>query len=218
MHNNINICILKEEVVMSDGRKIIVMEIPGRIDALVNKKRCLPADYIPKDLVNVDVLYKVARPESKMLRKEASDALTKLFKSAKSGGFELWAISGYRSYERQTFLFNNFVRKHGEEEANRFSARPGQSEHQTGLAMDVSTANLNYSLIEELGETSEGRWLADNAHKYGFIIRYPLGTEHITGYQYEPWHIRYLGEKLAAEVFKNKLTYDEYFEIINIKS
>ena len=197
---------------MNNSSKIIIIENPERIDALVNKKRSLPADYIPKDLVNIDVLHKVEKPESKMLRKEASDALTKLFEAAKANGYEFWAVSGYRSYNRQVYLFNNYAKNHGEEEANRFSARPGQSEHQTGLTMDVSIARLNYDLVEELGETPEGKWLAGNAYKYGFIIRYPKGAEHITGYQYEPWHIRYLGMDLAAKVSESKLTYDEYCE------
>lgn len=197
---------------MNMGSKIIIIESPERIDALVNKKRSLPADYIPYDLVDVEVLHKVEKPESKMLRKEASDALTELFTDAKTNGFELWAVSGYRSYDRQVYLFNNYAKNHGEEQANRFSARPGQSEHQTGLTMDVSIESLDYELVEELGETPEGKWLADNAHKFGFIIRYPKGTEHITGYQYEPWHIRYLGKDLASKVFESKLTYDEYCE------
>lgn len=192
--------------------KIIIIESPEIIDVLVNKKRSLPDNYIPNDLVDVEVLHKVEKPESKMLRKEASDALSKLFTDAKSKGFEFWAVSGYRSYDRQVYLFNNYAKKHGEEQANRFSAKPGQSEHQTGLTMDVSIESLNYDLVEELGETPEGKWLAGNAHKFGFIIRYPKGTEHITGYQYEPWHIRYLGKELATKVFESKLTYDEYCE------
>jgi D-alanyl-D-alanine carboxypeptidase len=197
---------------MNMDSKISIIESPEKIDALVNKKRSLPADYIPNDLIDVEVLHKVEKPESKMLRKEASDALTQLFQDAKTNGFEFWAVSGYRSFNRQVYLFNNYAKNHGEEEANRFSARPGQSEHQTGLTMDVSIVSLDYELVEELGETPEGKWLADNAHKFGFIIRYPKGTEHITGYQYEPWHIRYLGKDLASKVFESKLTYDEYCE------
>lgn len=197
---------------MNMDSKISIIESPEKIDALVNKKRSLPADYIPNDLIDVEVLHKVEKPESKMLRKEASDALTQLFQDAKTNGFEFWAVSGYRSFNRQVYLFNNYAKNHGEEEANRFSARPGQSEHQTGLTMDVSIVSLDYELVEELGETPEGKWLADNAHKFGFIIRYPKGTEHITGYQYEPWHIRYLGKDLALKVFESKLTYDEYCE------
>ena len=197
---------------MNNNSKIIIIKNPERIDALVNKERSLSADYVPKDLINVDVLNKVEKTESKMLRKEASNALTELFADAKTYGFEFWAVSGYRSYARQVYLFNNYAKNHGEEEANRFSARPGQSEHQTGLTMDVSIESLDYELVEKLGETPEGKWLADNAHKYGFIIRYPKGTEHITGYQYEPWHIRYLGKDLASKVFDSKFTYDEYCE------
>ncbi|NLJ58412.1 MAG: M15 family metallopeptidase [Tissierellia bacterium] len=189
----------------------IIIKNPERIDVLVNKKRSLPANYIPTDLVNIEVLHKVEKAESKMLRKEAAAALTELFVVAKLGGFEFWAISGFRSYDRQLYLFKEYAKKHGEEKANRFSARPGQSEHQTGLTMDVSIPSLDYKLVEKLGETPEGKWLAYNAHIYGFIIRYPKGTEHITGYQYEPWHIRYLGKNLARKVFESKLTYDEYY-------
>ena len=202
-----------------DNKKVYIIKNPERIDALVNKKRNLPADYVPNILVNVDVLnhnMEVGEPRPIMLRKEASDALTELFNDARAKNFEFWAVSGYRSYERQDYIFNYRVSNHGEEQANRFSARPGQSEHQTGLTMDVSIASLDYKLVKELGETPEGKWLADNAHKFGFIIRYPKGTEHITGYQYEPWHIRYLGKDLATKVFESKLTYDEYCEKENM--
>lgn len=197
---------------MSDKTKIIIIENPEAIDALVNKERSLPSDYIPNDLVDITVLHKTEKPESKMLRKEASAALSELFENAMKNNFKFIAVSGYRSYSRQVYLFNNYAKNHGEEEANRFSARPGQSEHQTGLTMDVSIESLNFKLVEELGETPEGKWLAENAHKYGFIIRYPKGTEHITGYQYEPWHIRYLGKDLAAKVYESNLTYDEYYK------
>lgn len=197
---------------MSDKTKIIIIENPEAIDALVNKERSLPSDYIPNDLVDITVLHKTEKPESKMLRKEASAALSELFENGMKNNFKFIAVSGYRSHSRQVYLFNNYAKNHGEEEANRFSARPGQSEHQTGLTMDVSIESLNFKLVEELGETPEGKWLAENAHKYGFIIRYPKGREHITGYQYEPWHIRYLGKDLAAKVYESNLTYDEYYK------
>ncbi len=201
---------------MSKNKEILIIENPERIDALVNKKRSLPSDYIPGDLVVVNTLHKVHNDEAKMLRKEAADALEELFNDAKTHGYEFWATSGYRSYDRQVSIFTNYSKEHGEEQANRFSARPGQSEHQTGLTMDVSLASLDYKLTEDLGETVEGKWLADNGHKHGFIIRYQKGTEPITGYKYEPWHIRYLGKDLATKVFESKLTYDEYCEKENM--
>lgn len=197
------------------SNNIYTIKDAGKIDVLVNKKRNLPANYIPADLVNVEVLnynVEVGEPKPVLLRKEASDALTALFNGAKLKGFEFWAVSGFRSYERQVYIFNYKAKIHGEEQANRFSARPGQSEHQTGLTMDVSLESLDYKLLEELGETPEGIWLASNAHNYGFIVRYQKGKEHITGYKYEPWHIRYLGKELAAKVYDSKLTYDEYCE------
>lgn len=128
-------------------------------------------------------------------------------------GIELAAVSGFRSYERQAAIFANAVQRKGEVEANRVSARPGQSEHQTGLAMDVSSASVGYALVEAFGETVEGKWLAQNAPKYGFIIRYPKGKEHITGYRYEPWHLRYVGVEHAMKISQRGLTLEEYLNV-----
>ena len=117
-------------------------------------------------------------------------------------------ISGYRSYSRQQTLYNNYVKRDGKKEADRYSARAGHSEHQTGLAFDVN------SLEQSFGETKAGKWLSDNCYKYGFILRYPKGKEDITGYMYEPWHFRYLGTK-AAELYNNGnwITLEEYLGI-----
>lgn len=112
-------------------------------------------------------------------------------------------ISGYRSYDYQTSLYNNYVAIDGEDAANRYSAKPGYSEHQTGLAFDIG--ELNY----QFGETPAGIWLAQHAHEYGFIIRYPQGKENVTGYMYEPWHVRYLGDQ-ASSVYASGLTLEEY--------
>jgi D-alanyl-D-alanine carboxypeptidase len=183
---------------------------PDSIKVLVNKQFALPEDYAPDDLVTVEVPTVLENPEIRQLREVASEALTDMFAAAEEDGIILYARSGYRSYQTQVELFNNYVSNHGEEAANRYSARPGESEHQTGLAMDVTSESVNYQLTEAFGETAEGQWVEENAHDFGYIIRYLEGEEEVTGYQYEPWHLRYLGEELAADVAESGLTYEEY--------
>ena len=119
-------------------------------------------------------------------------------------------MSGFRSYERQKDVFAQNVKKLGEETARRVSATPGQSEHQTGLAMDVTSPEIDFKLTTEFEKTREGKWVLENAHKYGFIIRYPKGKEAITGYDYEPWHLRYVGKEHAAYMKEHNLTLEEY--------
>lgn len=183
---------------------------PDSIKVLVNKQYALPEDYAPDDLVTVEVPTVLENPEIRQLREVASEALTDMFAAAEEDGIILYARSGYRSYQTQVELFNNYVSNHGEEAANRYSARPGESEHQTGLAMDVTSESVNYQLTEAFGETPEGQWVEENAHDFGYIIRYLEGEEEVTGYQYEPWHLRYLGKELAADVAESGLTYEEY--------
>ncbi|TVP91855.1 MAG: D-alanyl-D-alanine carboxypeptidase family protein [Alkalibacterium sp.] len=183
---------------------------PDSVKVLVNKQYALPEDYAPEDLVTVEVPTVLENPEIRQLREVASDALTEMFAAAEEEGIILHARSGYRSYQTQVQLFNSYVENHGEEAANRYSARPGESEHQTGLAMDVTSESANYQLSEEFGSTPEGIWVEENAHEFGFVIRYPEGTEDITGYQYEPWHLRYFGEELALDIYESGLTYEEY--------
>jgi len=149
------------------------------------------------------------------MRKEAATALEKMFAEAKSAGIDLAAVSGYRSYGRQNTLFNAEVKRVGKERAVEAVAFPGSSEHQTGLTMDISSRSNNFNLNEEFETTKEGIWLRHNAHKYGFILRYPKGKEDITGYMYEPWHFRYVGVKAATEIYENDWTLEEYFE--NVK-
>ncbi|MGN0974130.1 MAG: D-alanyl-D-alanine carboxypeptidase family protein [Bacilli bacterium] len=156
---------------------------------IVNKKYSLPSDYNPG------------------LQKVAKDAYDRLAGDAKNNGYDIPLVSGFRSYETQKTIYNNYVSIYGEKETDTFSAKPGHSEHQTGLAMDVGKIDDDY------GDTREGIWLKENAHKYGFIIRYPKGKESITGYKYEPWHIRYLGEDLATKVYKSGLSLEEYLGI-----
>lgn len=182
---------------------------PSSIVVLVNKQYDL-GDYEPDDLVTVEVPTVLENPEVKQLRKEAADQLKEMFKFAEESGITLLARSGYRSYNTQTQLFESYASNHGEEAANKYSARPGESEHQTGLAMDITSESVNYQLTEAFGETSEGIWVSENAHEFGFIIRYLQGKEHITGYIYEPWHLRYVGEELATEIYESGLTFEEY--------
>ncbi len=183
------------------------------LEVVVNKERNLKETYAPSDLVKItDVPTLLASPEVNQLREPAAEALTKLFEAAMEEiKIQLHARSGYRSYRTQESTYNGYVKSYGQEEADKFSAKAGQSEHQTGLSMDISSESVNYLLNEEFGDTEEGIWVAENAHRFGFIIRYPKGKEDITGYQYEPWHIRYLGVDLATKVYESGLTLEQYF-------
>ncbi|WP_274365835.1 M15 family metallopeptidase [Paenibacillus thermotolerans] len=180
---------------------------------LVNKRFSLPSDYTPQELVVPDVPFSFdGYSPKKQLEKEAAHALEILFAAAKDEGLKLNAVSGYRSYGTQKAIFDRNAKRKGAKEANRTSAYPGQSEHQTGLAMDVSTDSIGNALEESFGETEEGMWLADNAMKYGFIIRYPKSKEEITGYKYEPWHLRYVGVEAATYLSEHELTLEEYHD------
>lgn len=180
------------------------------LQVLVNKQNSLAPDYVPDDLVTVDVPTVLSNPEVNQMRKEAAGALKAMFAAAEKAGCKLYARSGYRSYKTQQSLFSSYAAKNGEEAANRFSAKPGQSEHQTGLTMDVTSESVDRQLTEKFGETEEGKWVRENGHRYGFIIRYPQNKEAITEYKYEPWHIRYLGIELATKVYDSGLSYEEY--------
>jgi zinc D-Ala-D-Ala carboxypeptidase len=199
----------------ADGKNVI--QNPQNTLSLVNKIFGLPSDYIPSDLVRPIVQFSFGEEklEKSLMRKEAADALEKMFAGAKNDGIELAAVSGYRSYGRQDVLFNAEIKRVGKEKALEAVAMPGSSEHQTGLTMDISSRSNNFNLNEQFGTTKEGVWLAHNAHKFGFILRYPKGKEGITGYMYEPWHFRYVGIKAAEEIYQNKWTLEEYFE--NVK-
>lgn len=183
---------------------------------LVNKEYGLAEDFVPDNLVTVDVPTISEMLEVNQMNKVASDQLTQLFDAAKRAGHDLYALSGYRSYQTQDTLYNNYVAQHGQEAASKFSAQPGHSEHQTGLAMDVTSAAVNYELSQAFGETEEGKWIAENAFRFGFILRYLQGKEHITGYMYEPWHFRYVGKEMAQLLHERELTYEEYLAELGI--
>lgn len=185
---------------------------PAAIDALINREYHLPSDYEPENLVIPDVAFPFeGEPQKKYMKEEAAVQLENMFAEAEEEEIELSAVSGYRSYDRQESIFAANAEEDGEEEANKYSARAGESEHQSGLAMDVSTASVGYSLTTDLGDTEEGEWLEENAHEYGFVIRYPEDKTDITGYQYEPWHVRYVGEGLAGTLHENDWVMEEYY-------
>ncbi len=174
---------------------------------LVNKSHPLPEDYVPDDLVKVNVKFnKTATDEEKMMRKEAAFALEKMFMAAERDKIELYGVNGYRSYDTQKQLYDDDSRTKGYSYSEQYDAKPGTSEHQTGLAMDVT--NSRYST--NFGETVEGKWLKNNCYKYGFIIRYPIGMENITGYAYEPWHVRYVGVKAAEDIHSRGIVLEQY--------
>jgi zinc D-Ala-D-Ala carboxypeptidase len=202
---------LEDTIAVSNGKALVTNQLD--IAVVVNKKRALPESFAPTDLTEPQVPFSFSeKNEKRMLRKEAALALEKLFKLASQDGIKLYGISGYRSYATQKSVYNSNVKNQGQAAADKVSAQPGNSEHQTGLAIDVSSASAKFGLEESFGSTAEGKWLAAHAHEAGFIIRYPKGKESITGYSYEPWHIRYVGMDMAREILDNKWTLEEYFQ------
>ena len=181
---------------LSASKEYIEGVQPLYIDGIVvvNKKYGLPQDY--------------RAPEE--LEKDAIDAAKRMMKSAEEDGVVIKIRSGYRSYSIQSTLYNNYVRRDGKEAADKYSAVPGYSEHQTGLAFDFTTSDTITSIGDWFTDTIQAKWLYENAYKYGFIIRYPEGKEDITGYQYESWHYRYIGEEHSIHFAMNNLTLEEY--------
>jgi len=178
---------------------------PSRADVLVNKYNQLNADYIPEGLETISAKYSNG---SIMLRADSRMAFEKMCKDADSLGLSIKAVSAYRSYKTQSSVYFSKIKKLNTESMairDKVSARAGHSEHQLGLAVDVVGTNLWVQYTKEFA------WYSRNAYKYGFIIRYPEGKEEITGYEYEPWHLRYIGVELATAVFDSGLSYDEYF-------
>ncbi|MBE3596902.1 MAG: M15 family metallopeptidase [Hydrogenibacillus sp.] len=190
-----------------------VVDDPLSILVLVNKHRVLPTGFRPPDLVPADIPFdKPEGDERRLLREPAARAIEALFAAAKQDGIELIGVSGFRSYELQQSIFDSNVRAKGKAEALRVSAPPGTSEHQTGLAIDVADASKRCLLEPCFGDTPAGRWLAAHAAEFGFIIRYPEGAEPVTGYAYEPWHLRYVGKEAAQEIAAREETLEAYLE------
>lgn len=191
-----------EEVDMSGAKGYIGNEVLPQEPTIVkgvliaSKKYPLPSTYAPGE------------------SKEARTAFQEMAAEAILSGYDLVAFSTYRSFDYQTQLYERYVTNDGQEAADRYSARPGYSEHQTGLAFDIGEQHFEQHFAREsFGETEAGKWVAANAHKYGFIMRYPNGSEKITGYMYEPWHFRYVGKELAPQVYEANVTLEEFLDL-----
>lgn len=170
-------------------------EEPTYVDGILiaNKRHPLPSTFAPGE------------------SKEARDAFEKMAAAASLEDFRLTAFSTYRSFDYQIELYDRYVERDGVEEADRYSARPGYSEHQTGLAFDIGeVGGEDHWASSSFGDTAAGKWLAEHAHLYGFIMRYPEGKEFITGYMHESWHFRYVGEEIAQDIYENDSTLEEY--------
>ena len=168
---------------------------------VVNKTYSLPSNFAPNNLVTINGYIKVVD--------YVKNAFNELKSDASSIGLNIYASSGYRSYSDQKYIYNNYVKMDGQEKADTYSARAGYSEHQTGLAIDVNTIDMTFD------NTEESIWLKENCYRYGFIIRYPKNKDSITGYMYEPWHIRYVGKELAKKLYNDGqwITLEEYYGI-----
>ena len=201
------------EVPEGFNKSLYSIDEPGSPWWVVNKKRPLPEGYVPPDLAVPDVKLRLAASAEQMqFSRSATPALIEMFAAAKNDGVELVFGSGYRSEALQRQFYNQYVAQDGRAAADRYSARPGTSEHQTGLSFDATASNGACHLEKCFGETPEGKWLVKNAYKYGFIIRYVEGKESVTGYDYEPWHMRYIGKELAAEMHRTGIqTLEEFF-------
>lgn len=189
--------VLEGDYAYNDGSDPVIACVSGVTYVngvlIANKTYSLPEDFVPGEL----------HPDAKA-------AFDKMQAAAAAEGITLKIISGYRSYAKQNSLYTNYVNRDGKEAADRYSARPGHSEHQTGLAMDIN------SLEQSFADTAEGKWLAEHCAEYGFIIRYTKDKEAETGFMYEPWHIRYLGVELAKAVSESGLCLEEYLGITSV--
>lgn len=197
----------------SFNKKQYSLDDPTSIWVVANKARQLkPADYIPADLVTPNVPLRLSASSPEMhVRQVTATALEQLFASAKTQGLNFKLSSGYRSYADQTQVYNGYVKTAGQAAADSESARPGFSEHQTGLAADVGSVSGGCLVEQCFANTPEGKWLAANAYQFGFIVRYQSDKTSVTGYEYEPWHIRYIGTALAGEMHKDSITTLEEF-------
>ena len=173
---------------------------------IVNKSYPVPQDFVPTGLVLAYGSYE------EYILPETNEAFKQMCIDAAAEGLNLWCQSGYRSVSTQDRIYNNYVARDGKAAADTYSARPGHSEHHTGLCFDLNTITSSFAY------TAEGKWVAENSWKYGLIIRYPEGKEDITGYKYEPWHLRYVGTDLAAELYNSGLCIEEYFGLTSCYS
>lgn len=187
---------------------------PTDLLILVNKTNKAPA--VPVTLVKPNVQpTRESASENIYMRPEAAAALEALFAGAAEDGLTLYATSGYRSYSTQKAIFERKLDRMSEKQANLSVAKPGYSEHQTGLTMDIEgETTKGTGLTEAFGESPEGIWAAEHCAEYGFIIRYPKDKTKITGYIYEPWHLRYVGREAAQEITALDVTFEEYIAMV----
>ena len=201
----------KKAVKAAKKRENPLTEDTGDILMIVNKEYGLSEEYKPNDLTKVEHCdFSVGSDECHQLKKEPAEAIEEMFAAAREDGYEIIMRTGYRSYGYQAALYESYKEKDGEEAADKYSARPGSSEHQSGLCCDVGIAGKDLNAFEG---TDEAKWIADNSWKYGFVVRYPQDKEDITGYMYEAWHIRYVGKEAAKYMHEKNLTLEEYLEL-----
>ena len=188
---------------------------PTSIWVIVNKQHPLqPISYVPPDLTVPTVTLRSPGEPNMQMRAVTATALEQMFAAAKQQGINLEVVSAYRSYSYQQTLYEGYVGSVGQAAADQESARAGYSEHQTGLSVDIGGVDDVCILSQCFGTTPEGEWLAANAYQYGFILRYPQGLENITGYEYEPWHFRYVGTALSEEMHKENIqTLEQFFGV-----
>lgn len=188
---------------------------PSSLWVIVNKQHPLqPVTYAPSDLRVPNVALRVPGATEMQMRDAAATALEQLFGAAAQSGYKLQISTAYRGYVYQKTLYDGYVASVGQAAADQESARPGYSEHQTGWAVDIRSQSNTCSLEACFGTAPEGKWLAANAYRYGFILRYPADKEQITGYEYEPWHFRYVGSDLSQEMHKQHIeTLEEFFDV-----
>lgn len=184
--------------------------IPSSIWTILSKTHPVSVDYIPNNLKIPNVSTRTDKSDmERSVRSDIEQPLIDMFTSASANSYQLMIGSGYRSAALQGLYFNSLASSVGETVANQSIAKPGQSEHQTGLAVDITTVSRNCYLDNCFADTSDGQWLVNNSYKYGFILRYPEGKESITEYRYESWHFRYVGVDLATALYDSGLTLDE---------
>lgn len=184
---------------------IKIADNPHQLDVLCNKYSALPSEFEPKGLVKIEEKYHINDGKEYIIDKRLKTAYLEMYKDALNSQIDLEIASAYRSKDYQKDLYNRYKSSHGKEKADTFSARPRHSEHETGLAIDF------YPISNSFEDTEEFDWLMENAHNYGFILRYPKNKVDITGYKYEPWHYRFVGKEIATKIKVQDLTYDEYY-------
>lgn len=185
--------------------KADIVENPDDVTVLVNKLHEIPKGWKPDDLEDVIDCHQ-------QLRHEANEAYTKFYQAAKAKGIAIYTISGYREPETQQLYWDNSVKVFGQEHAIQYNAYPRRSEHELGLSVDISYTTEGDRLSEKVADSALGKFIESDAYKYGFILRYPQDKVRITGYSYEPWHIRYVGVDLATKLHNENITLEEYYE------